>query len=194
VRLAVAGSGDISRYRAKAQALGIGALIHFEGLCDQRRVAQLLARADVLVLPSYDEVLPLVILEALANSVAVVCTRVGEIPAVLTEGVHALFVTPGNIAELAEVLQKLLGQPGLQARLGSNGRALYVQQFSMWHFFCAIARIHQRHFGLSAEPLQAPAANRQDPAAGQPSDALPGSRAPAWKDDPCGDEVARRTV
>ncbi len=83
VRLTVAGGGDVAHYEAKAKALGIGDRVRFEGLCDQAKVACLLSAADVLVLPSHDEVLPLVILEALASSVPVVCTPVGEIPSVL---------------------------------------------------------------------------------------------------------------
>jgi glycosyltransferase involved in cell wall biosynthesis len=155
VRLTIAGGGDVAGYQAKAQALGIADMVHFAGLCDQEKVAQLLAQADVLVLPSYDEVLPLAILEALANGVAVVCTPVGELPSVLCGGVNALFVTPGDVRSLAEGLQQVLRDPELQERLARNGRALYEQQFSMTRFFWGIARVHRRHFGLAARPLDA---------------------------------------
>lgn len=153
VRLTIAGGGDVAGYQAKAQVLGVADMVHFAGLCNQEEVAQLLAQADVLVLPSYDEVLPLAILEALANGVAVVCTPVGELPSVLCGGVNALFVTPGDVRSLAEGLQQVLRDPELQDRLARNGRALYEQQFSMTRFFWGIARVHRRHFGLAAQPL-----------------------------------------
>lgn len=155
VRLTIAGGGDVAGYEAKAKALGLGGLVRFEGPCPQEKVAQLLAQADVLVLPSYDEVLPLAILEALANSVAVVCTPVGEIPSALCGGVNALFVTPGDARSLAEGLQQVLRDPQLQQRLARNGRALYEQQFSMSRFFWGIARVHRRHFGLAAQAAAA---------------------------------------
>jgi len=162
VRLTIAGGGDVAGYAAKARALGIADVVRFEGLCDQAQVERLLAQADVLVLPSYDEVLPLVILEALANRVAVVCTPVGEIPSVLCDGVNAAFVAPGDVDDLAHGLQRILGQPSLRETLARNGRALYEQQFSMPRFFATIARIHQRHFGYAASPSQAAAAKADE--------------------------------
>ena len=154
LQITLAGGGDVAGYEAKARALGVDGFVRFEGLCDQPKVASLLAQADVLILPSYDEVLPLVILEALANEVAVVCTPVGEVPAVLTHGVNACFVTPGDIDGIAAELQNILQQPGLLQMLARNGRALYEQQFSLARFFTNVACIHQRQFGISAQLMK----------------------------------------
>ncbi|RYY81527.1 MAG: glycosyltransferase, partial [Comamonadaceae bacterium] len=74
VEVVVAGGGDVAGYQARARSLGLGDSVRFPGWCDQQQVARMMAEADVLVLPSYDEGLPLVILEALAHGVAVVCT------------------------------------------------------------------------------------------------------------------------
>jgi glycosyltransferase involved in cell wall biosynthesis len=155
-----AGGGDVAGYTAKAEALGVGEIVRFAGWCDQQQVAELMSQSDVLVLPSYDEGLPLVILEALAHGVAVVCTPVGEIPAVLSDGVNAMFVEPGDIDGIAQVLQNVLCEPGLLETLGRNGRAIYERQFSLPRFFSSVARIHQRHFGISGEPLH-PAPRRK---------------------------------
>lgn len=65
-----AGNGDIDGYTAKAVKAGVADFVSFAGWCDQKKAATLVANADVLVLPSYDEGLPLVILEALANGTA----------------------------------------------------------------------------------------------------------------------------
>jgi glycosyltransferase involved in cell wall biosynthesis len=155
LRIVIAGGGDVPSYREKARVLGIDGFVRFEGWCDQAKVAALLARSDLLVLPSYDEGLPLVILEALAHRVAVVCTAVGEIPSVLTHGVNAFFVPPGDVDALAAGLQQVLRHPELLEALGRNGRTLYEQQFSLPRFFASIARIHQRHFGIAGQPMQA---------------------------------------
>jgi glycosyltransferase involved in cell wall biosynthesis len=157
LQVCLAGGGDVPAYQAMARILGVESFVQFEGWCDQARVAELLAQADVLVLPSYDEGLPLVILEALAHGVAVVCTPVGEIPSALSDGINALFVTPGDIEGIAQALQKLLAEPEQLERLGRNGRLLYEQEFSIARFFASVARIHQRHFGAAAEPIRAAA-------------------------------------
>lgn len=157
LEVTLAGGGDVAGYEAKARQLGIDNFVHFEGWLDQQRVAQLMARADVLVLPSYDEGLPLVILEALAHGIAVVCTPVGEIPSVLKDGVNARFVTPGDVDGLAAALLEVLYEPGLTDTLARNGRAIYEEQFCLSRFFSSVARIHQRHFGVAAQLGDSPA-------------------------------------
>jgi len=147
----IAGGGDVASYQARANALGLKNLVHFSGWIGQPEVARLMAAADVLVLPSYDEGLPLVILEALANGVAVVCSPVGEIDSVLTDGLDAVFVAPGDQRGLAEGLQRVLRNPVLRETLEKNGRRLYTQKFSVQRFFSEVARLHQRHFGTSAQ-------------------------------------------
>jgi glycosyltransferase involved in cell wall biosynthesis len=162
LQVVIAGGGDVTGYHAKARALGVGEFVKFEAWCDQEKSGRLLAASDVLVLPSLNEVLPLVILEALANRVAVVCTPVGEIPSLLTDGVDACFVTPGDADDLAAVLQEVLREPALMEAMGHNGRALYEQQFSLFQFFSSVARVHQRAFGIAAQhrDCSAPAEER----------------------------------
>lgn len=151
LQLTLAGGGDIERFRDRAIELGVAPRVHFHGWANQDQVAQLLAQADVLVLPSHDEGLPLAILEALAHGVAVVCTPVGEIPHVLSHGHTACFVEPGEPASIGRGLAQVLGDDQLRERLERKGQALHEAQFSLRHFAGSIARIHQRQFGLSAE-------------------------------------------
>lgn len=157
----LAGGGDVPAYQAQAQQLGIDGFVRFAGWSDQQEVARLMAQADVLVLPSYDEGLPLVILEALANGVAVVCSPVGEIPSVLDDGVNACFVQPGDVAGIAAALQRVLQEPAFRQELERNGRALYEQRFSLARFSASVANIHQRHFGLAGQAIQSSAAPRK---------------------------------
>jgi glycosyltransferase involved in cell wall biosynthesis len=154
LEVAFAGGGNVEDYQKKARDLGVGGFVRFHGWSDQKQVACMMAKADILVLPSYDEGLPLVILEALANGVAVVCTPVGEIPLTLTNGLNACFVKPGDVPGLAAGLQTLLKQPELRHFLGRNGRALYEAHFSLSRFFASVAGIHQRHFGVAGQPLR----------------------------------------
>ncbi len=151
LEVTLAGGGDLPAYEAKARQLGIQQFVRFTGWADQTQVAQLMAKADVLVLPSYDEGLPLVILEALANGVAVVCSPVGEIPSVLNDGISAHFVQPGDIEGIAAGLQFVLQHPAFRQTLERNGRALYIQRFSLARFFSSVAKIHQRHFGMASQ-------------------------------------------
>ena len=149
--LVLAGDGDIAGYQAKARALGLEKKVRFAGWVGQSEVADLMAQADILVLPSYDEGLPLVILEALGNGVAVVCTPVGEIPSVLQHGTTACLVEPGDVKGLAASLQNLLSKPDLIKALEINGKGLYGRKFSLSQFFFNIAQVHKRSFGVSGQ-------------------------------------------
>ena len=152
--VSIAGGGDIEAYRQKLHALGLASFVRLEGWSDQSQVAHLMAGADVLVLPSYDEGLPLVILEAFANGVAVLCSPVGEIPAALANGVNAIFVNPGDVTGLSAALQKILRDAELRETLELNGRALYEQRYSLSRFFSSIALLHQRYFGHAGQLQQ----------------------------------------
>jgi glycosyltransferase involved in cell wall biosynthesis len=163
----IAGGGDVARYRRLAAELGVAGVVRFEGWCDQAKTRRLLARAHVLALPSHDEVLPLAVLEALAHGVAVLTTPVGEIPALLTDGVDALFVPPGDPAAIARALQRVTSDPVLMRGLARNGRLLYQQHFSLAGFFTRVASVHRRHFGVAAQLGQPAVADaRVGPAVG----------------------------
>lgn len=145
-----AGGGDVEGYRRSSAAMGLEDNVQFFGWARQDQAAELLAAADALVLPSYDEGLPLVILEALAHGVAVVCTPVGEIPSTLSDGRDALFVPPGDATALAAALDRLIHEPALRQALEQQGRAFYARGFSIEAFFNAVAAVHRRVFGAAA--------------------------------------------
>lgn len=148
LELILAGGGDTRAYQAMAGRLGLTDRVKFAGWANQEQVAQWMSQADVLVLPSHDEGLPLVILEALASAVAVVCTPVGEIPHMLQDGVQARFVPPGDVNGLAHTLAAILDDATTRAAIARNGRSLYETTFSLPRFFDQIAAIHTRHFGV----------------------------------------------
>lgn len=148
----LAGGGDENRYRRKAAELGIGEKLQFPGWVDRDAVFELLDWADMLVLPSYDEGLPLVILEALGFALPVVCTPVGAIPELLHDGEAVLLVPPGNRSALAAAIARLIGQPALRLELGRNGRELYEQRFSLQSFQDNLFAIYRKRFGIDYRP------------------------------------------
>jgi glycosyltransferase involved in cell wall biosynthesis len=142
VALTVAGGGAVETYRRMAANLGIADRVHFTGWVDQASVRTLLAAADALALPAYDEGLPLVILEAMATGVPVICTPVGAIPEVFAHGETAWFVPPGDRPALTSAIVALRDNPALCARLAAEGLALYRRDFTMDVFASRISALY----------------------------------------------------
>ena len=88
------------------------------------RAAALLARLDVLAVPSRSDGSPLVVCEAMAAGVPVVASQVGGLPDLVEDGGTGLVVPPGEPEHLARALVSLLLDPEAARRLGDRGRRL----------------------------------------------------------------------
>lgn len=144
----IAGNGDLAFYEAKARALGLEGHVAFPGWVAQADVRALLRTSDVLVLPSYNEALPLVILEALGAGTPVISTPAGALPEVLRDGETVLFVQAGDRAGLAAALGAVLADAGLRQRLADAGQAEFRARFSLPVFLDSLFAIYHRRFGV----------------------------------------------
>lgn len=151
-RAVLAGGGDIEFYRELARQIGVVDKVEFPGWADRDQAGTLLRQADALILPSYDEGLPLVILEAMGVGLPVICTPVGVIPEVLDDGKTALFVEPGDRDALAERIATLLADRALQERLSVQGKALFENEFSLRSFLLALFAIYRECCGVDYAP------------------------------------------
>lgn len=129
--LTLAGDGEVECFRELAASLDLAARVRIPGWLSQQEAAAAMADADVFVLPSRDEGLPMAILEALAAGVAVVTTPVGAIPEVLEDGRTALLVPPADAPALAAALGRVIRDEALRARLAENGRRLFERRFTI---------------------------------------------------------------
>ena len=87
--------------------------------------------ADVFVLPSFAEGVPVVLMEALASGVPVVATRVAGVGELVEDGVSGYLVPPGDPVSLADRLGKLIEDPALRSRFGAEGRAKVEEEFDV---------------------------------------------------------------
>ena len=123
VRLSVVGDGEHqAALEATARRLGVEDLVSFLGRRDAAAVRDLLGRCQALVVPSIYEGMPLVILEAMEEGVAVVASRVSGIPEVVSDRVTGWLVPPEDPETLAEVVSLIQRQPEEARRRGAAGR------------------------------------------------------------------------
>jgi glycosyltransferase involved in cell wall biosynthesis len=86
--------------------------------------------ADLLVLPSYSEGLPNVVLEAFGAGVPVVATAVGGTPEVVEDGVNGYLVPAGNAQALGRRVLDVLRDPDARSRMGQHGRCRVLEEFT----------------------------------------------------------------
>lgn len=111
-----------------ARVRGLCARFMFLGV--RQDVRELLAASDVFVLPSFKEGLPLAMLEAMACRRPVIAAPVGEVPAVVADGVSGLLVDPADAAALSGSIIRLLGSPAEAAALAEAGYRRVLEEYS----------------------------------------------------------------
>jgi glycosyltransferase involved in cell wall biosynthesis len=117
---------------ADVAQLGLAGAVRLLG--ERADVPQLLAAADVFVLSSASEGLPLSIEEAMAAGLPVVASAVGGVPEIVVDGETGFLVPPGDSERLAEALRLLLADPGLRRRMGAAARARAETLFDLTAF------------------------------------------------------------
>lgn len=122
LRIVLAGDGEVDQVRALVTARGLADVIEVPGWIEPPERDQLLSAADILLLPSYDEGLPMAILEAMAHGVVPLTTPVGGIPEAVTDGVDGVLVPPGDRQALAAALHRLTTDDASRLKLAASAR------------------------------------------------------------------------
>jgi glycosyltransferase involved in cell wall biosynthesis len=107
-----------------ADKRGNGDWIKLTGALDRNNVLEAMQYSSILVLPSYTEGFPNVVLEAMAMGCAVIATDVGAIPdmlAISSENPCGICVPVKNTEKLKEAINSLVGDPGKTDFMGKNG-------------------------------------------------------------------------
>ncbi len=121
------------------------ALVH--GGRPRPEVAQMMADADIMVLPSVPtrrgkrEGIPVVLMEAMASGLPVVSSAISGIPELVENGRTGLLTPPGDAADLADALQQLLQDPELRTRMGRLGREKVIREFNLYRSAERLAKL-----------------------------------------------------
>jgi glycosyltransferase involved in cell wall biosynthesis len=119
----LAGDGDVEGVRREVSALGLEQQVTVLDWVNAEQRNALLADADVFVLPSLNEGLPMSVLEAMSWGIPVVTSPVGGIPEVVQDGFNGFLVPPEDIPALANALRRLIEDESLRLQMGANARA-----------------------------------------------------------------------
>jgi glycosyltransferase involved in cell wall biosynthesis len=126
---------------SRTRAMGLTQDIRFLG--NRRDVPAVLAAADLFILASLWEGLPLVLLEAMAAGLPAVVTAVGGNPEVVEDGTSGVLVPAGDQQALAEAISDLLDDPPRRQQMGQAARERCERYFSLQRFIEA----HEQLYG-----------------------------------------------
>ncbi len=126
------GEGELhDTLQRMAMDLGVERSCRFVGVRED--IADILAAADVVVLPSLSEGFPFVLLEALAMGCPVVASRVNGIPELIEHHKTGLLVPPRDPQALARAIREVLSDPTAASKMGAEGRAVVHERFTVDH-------------------------------------------------------------
>ena len=130
IRAVLAGDGpELPAMRERAVSRGVAASVVFPG--SFKEPWDLLRAADVFVLASDIEGLPLVVLEAMSQGVPVVATDVGGMPEAVIDGETGLLIPPRDPAALTAAITRILGDADLTLRMRQAALTRFRQRFTM---------------------------------------------------------------
>ena len=132
--------GDIKTF---IKEHGLEAFVSYEGWIAGKKKTDCLNWEDVYILPSYNEGLPIAILEAMAYSHPVISTPVGGIPEVIETGKNGILVQPGDTKAIADAIKYYIENPDAIKRHGDKAYQV-VQNFFPEKVFDDLKKIYEK--------------------------------------------------
>lgn len=142
-RLLIAGvGGEEERLKEYVKANELQSYVRFLGWITKEQKPELLKKADVLVLPSYNEGLPIAILEAMSYGLPIISANVGSIAEAVKENENGFLIEPGDVDALTCAMIKLTNDLELWEKKSSMSREICEKKFSEDIFFKAVEKVY----------------------------------------------------
>ena len=146
--LAIVGEGEqLKSLEALVTNLNISDNVTFLGIRDD--LPDIFSACDSVLMPSRNEGLPRVAIEAMAARKPVVATKVGGTPEVVIHGETGILVEPSDIERMGLLLSTLIGNVALQHRLGSAGQKRVIQRYSIENYVSRLDSLYYKLFAGS---------------------------------------------
>jgi len=142
LRLVIAGKGKIDACRELACKCGVEDKVLLPGWLASPALQEAYTHADIYCLPSYVEGVPMGVLEAMAFALPVVACPVGGIPDIVDDGVHGLFVRPGDIDGIALALKRLVDNAVERRAMGIACRERVSTRYSPEHVYSELQGLY----------------------------------------------------
>ncbi|EOH96877.1 hypothetical protein UAY_02609 [Enterococcus moraviensis ATCC BAA-383] len=145
ITLKIAGTGEEAiSLKEKVEELGLEKYVSFLGwIGDKKELKKEILDSTIGVLPSYNEGLPMSLLECMSYGLPMISTNVGSIASVISDGKNGVLITPGNAEELALAIEKLLNDQKKWQLYSDNAKDTIVRNFDEQKLFTQLALVYQ---------------------------------------------------
>lgn len=147
VKFILAGSGEIEKLQAIIEEKGISQYFSFPGWVRKEEKENLLKNADIFLLPSYTEAMPMSILEAMGYGLPIVTTNVGGIPQLVEDGKNGYMTDPGNIDSFVKAILKLISNNELIYDMGKKGIEKAYEKYSLEKHLEKVCKLYENVLG-----------------------------------------------
>ncbi len=116
---------------ATVMQLGLENQVRLLGKKSEQETLDLIAKSDLLVLPSFMEGLPVVLMEAMALGVLVISSRVAGVPELIDDGKNGILFHPANWMDLENELYVMISDPEKRAKIAQAGQLKIAKEFEI---------------------------------------------------------------
>lgn len=141
--LVICGDGEVEKARTLAGDFGVSGRVQCRGWVGSDERNDVLCNAAMNVLPSYNEGLPMSILEAMSYGVPTLSTRIAAIPEVIEPSENGWLIEPGDVEGMAKIIAEAINDEGLRTRLSANAYELVNSSFSLEPHIEAVKEIYR---------------------------------------------------
>lgn len=132
VRVQIIGEGpEHEMLERMTQTLGLQDHVIFRGALNQEQTREIYGQADIFVLPSFAEGLPVVLMEAMSMEIPCIASAINGIPELIKDGHNGLLVAPSDSEGLCKALELMMTDAGLRKKLGQQGRSAILERYSL---------------------------------------------------------------
>lgn len=146
-QVVMAGDGEIVKVKELLEQVKLSDTVSFPGWVRGNEKDSLLRTSGIFLFPSYNEGMPMAVLEAMAYGMAIVTTNVGGIPRLIEDGINGYLCEPGDTDKLADRLAELLLNETKRKTLGNAARQKAIQKYSIERHMAKLLDLYKQVLG-----------------------------------------------
>ncbi|NFO34808.1 glycosyltransferase family 4 protein [Clostridium botulinum] len=144
IKVIIAGTGrEENNIKEKIKELGIEASFDFKGWVQNNKKQKILENSQIFVLPSYNEGLPVSILEAMSYGLPIISTNVGSIEDAVIDNYNGTIIKPGDINALKEEMKTLIENKNKWNMYSKNSKDIVYKKYNQENYFNTIENLYK---------------------------------------------------